>query len=121
MAHILAGKWRSSIIKNGQPTDDAEFDLKINEGNGLIEQGSKHGNADVEGQASTGASTRHHIKINHKQAPGSKFKGFLLVNGPQLIMVGVANLNPTAFVGEGGLDPNAFFDQEQEIWIATKP
>lgn len=120
MAHILAGKWKSFIVKNGNPTPDGEFDLKITEGNGHVEQGSKHGNADVTGNASPGASDKHHIKLDQTN-PASKFKGFLLVNGPQLVMVGVANLNPDAFAGEGGLDPDAFFDQEQEIWIATKP
>ena len=117
MPHILTGTWKSFIVRNGNPIPDDDFDLKITESNGHIEPGSKHGTADITGGgASPGASQRHHIQLE-TTTPASKFKGFLLVNGPQLIMVGVANLHPEALVGEG----ETLFDQEQEIWIAHKP
>lgn len=119
MAHTLTGVWKSFIVRNGNPVPDDQFDLRVNEGNGHLEAGSKHGTADITGGGSPGASQRHHIQID-QAVPAKKFKGFLLVNGPQLVMVGVANLNPDA-VPEGDVDPTAFFDQQQEIWIATKP
>lgn len=128
MPHILQGDWRSFVIQNGNPTNDQTFHLVINEANGDLEAGSTHAGAAVTGKAAPGASQTQHIKIE-KATPKKKYRGFLLVNGPQLIMVGVANLNPTDAMTEAINNKNdfspdelaAFFDQQQEVWIATKP
>lgn len=128
MTHILSGDWRSFVVMNGTPTNDQTFHLVINEADGVLQAGSTHAGAAVTGTAAPGASTTQHIKIN-KQTPKKKYRGFLLVNGPQLIMVGVANLNPTdALTGainkRNDFTPDeidALFDQQQEVWIATKP
>ncbi|HSE18960.1 MAG TPA: hypothetical protein VLB46_18010 [Pyrinomonadaceae bacterium] len=128
MAHVLSGDWRSFVIQNGAPTNDQTFHLVINEANGVIQAGSTHGGAAVTGQAAPGASPTQHIKID-KAVPKKKYRGYLLVNGPQLMLVGVANLNPTdalteAIKNKDDFSPDelaAFFDQQQEVWIATKP
>jgi hypothetical protein len=127
MAHIFEGRWRSSVVKNGVPTPDDPFDLLVDEGSGQIKPGSKQGADDVRGAAGQ-AGPFHHIKID-VPIPNTpqfkrKYKGFLLVNGPQLIIVGVANLNPDFFEGKSDFKKGEifnFFDQQQEVWIATKP
>ena len=128
MAHILAGEWRSFVVngQNGTPEGDQKFNLNINEASGLIEAGSTHGNGPnpvtVTGKASPGNAPFHNIRIDRPDA--KKYRGYLLVNGPQLMLVGFLNRAP----GNDGLPEGAtaeevadFFDQQQEVWIATKP
>jgi hypothetical protein len=124
MAHILAGEWRSFVVSSqtGEPGGDKKFILKINEASGLIEAGSTHDGAAVEGKASPGNAPFHNIKIDKPSGP-KKYRGYLLVNGPQLMLVGFVNRDPGGPPPEGlsADETTAFFDQQQEVWIATKP
>jgi hypothetical protein len=125
MPHILAGDWKSFVVSSvtGTPGPDEGFHLNINEASGLIEAGSTHGTGAVNGNASPGNSAFHTIKIN-KPAPFKKYRGFLLVNGPQMILVGFVNRDPGMVnlkEGSTAEDRANFFDQQQEVWIATKP
>ena len=122
MPHILAGDWRSFVVENGTPRPDQSFHLEINDA-GQVLAGSTHGGAAVKGTASPANSEFHHIFID-KPAPRKKYRGFLLVSGPQLILVGVINRNPLLDGLEEGLTTDKIanlFDQQQEVWIATKP
>jgi hypothetical protein len=123
MSHILAGDWRSFVVQNGLPAPDQTFHLNINEGSGAIEAGSTHGGATVTGKASPGNSPVHHIGID-KQTPNKKYRGYLLVNGPQLMLVGFLNRDPDMDTLTEGATPDDianFFQQQQDVWIATKP
>ena len=89
----------------------------------MIQGGSTHGGAAVTGEGSSATATFHHIKIR-KETPKKRYRGFLLVNGPQLVLVGVINRNPQIDAdGLAGTPDEVadFFDQQQEVWIATKP
>ena len=125
MAHILAGRWRSSVVSSqtGEPGGDGEFVLNINEGTGVIEGGSTHAGATVTGRASAGNAPFHNIKIDKASGP-KKYRGYLLVNGPQLMLVGFLDRNPGGGPPPDGFSAEetaSFFDQQQEVWIATKP
>jgi hypothetical protein len=122
MSHFMQGDWRSFVVRNGDPREDQSFHLVINDA-GLIQGGSTHGANAVTGNVVQGPAF-HQIFID-KATPRKKYKGVLLVNGPQMIICGVANLDPVVnFEGKGDLkedDIFNFFDQQQEVWIATKP
>lgn len=120
MSHILEGDWRSFVVRNGNPTGDQSFHLVIDQA-GVIQPGSTHGANAVTGNVVQ--ATFHQIFID-KATPRKKYRGVLLVNGPQMIICGVANLDPVVnFEGRGDPkeDNTSEFGQEQEIWIATKP
>jgi hypothetical protein len=124
MAHILTGDWRTFVVKNGTPTNDDPFKLVLND-DGEFQAGTSHGGKPITGGASKANAIAHHIQIRRDEAPKRRYRGFLLVNGPQLVIVGVANLNPAADAdGLAGMSSDEiadFFDQQQEVWIATKP
>ena len=122
MAHILTGDWRTFVVKNGTPTDDDPLKLVLNDA-GAFQAGTAHGGKPITGGASPANAAVQHIQIR-KDEPKKRYRGFLLVNGPQLVLVGVANLNPTDADGLAGMSADEvadFFDQQQEVWIATKP
>ncbi len=124
MAHILSGEWRSFVVNSvtGEPQGDQRFILNINEGTGEIDPGtSSHGGSSVSGSATSNGGF-HNIKINKAAGP-KKYRGYLLVNGPQLMLVGFVDRTPAGPPPEGASDEEiaSFFNQQQEVWIATKP
>lgn len=124
MAHFLSGEWRSFVVNgtNGVPGGDDKFILNINDG-GMIDPGtSSHGAKPVSGKATSNQS-HHSIKID-KPSETKRYRGYLLVNGPQMLLVGFINRDPDdAAPPEGASEEEiaSFFDQQQEVWIATKP
>ena len=124
MAHILDGDWRSFQIKDGDPTNDEGFHLEIDPASGDIKQGSKHGALDITGDAHQG-SVFHRIFIKQAGPPKRNYLGILVLNGPSMMICGLLNLNPQFLLEKEKVLTDreffALFEQEQEIWVATKP
>lgn len=123
MAHILDGEWRSFQINDGDPMNDDGFHLQLDP-TGNIMPGSKHGTFDITGDAHQG-TVFHRIFISQAGPPKRHYLGIVVLNGPNMMICGLLNLNPQ-FLLEKGKDLTErelvkFFDQEQEIWVATKP
>jgi hypothetical protein len=125
MAHIFDGDWRSLIVQNGSPKNDDVFHLEVDPTSFKLVN-STHNGKGIEGQAGRG-KVFDHIIIREAGPPKVVYKGILLVNGATSVISGLQNLNPNiAFEleSEGNLTEKEllnFFEQEQEIWIATKP
>jgi len=124
MAHILDGDWRSFQIIDGNPMNDDGFHLEIDPASGDIKQGSRHGALDITGDVVQG-SVYHRIFIQQVGPPKRNYKGILVLNGPNMMICGLLNLNPQFLLEKGKVlterELVKFFDQEQEIWVATKP
>jgi hypothetical protein len=142
MAHILDGDWRSTIFnRRGEPLPDDRFHLVIDETTGEIKSGSTHEGHPVTGGVTPGGEHHHIIEVtNHRN---HLYKGILIVNvhapgGGFMLLCGARRLNAPmqtadrrTVVGDsererGGKNDSAkesfeLFDQEQIIWVATKP
>jgi hypothetical protein len=124
MASIFDGDWRSLIITNGNPGDDPAFHIEVDPTNNKLEPKSKHGEKFIRGQVGRGVFD--HIIIREDD-PKAVYKGILLVSGATSIISGLRNLNPQILFDlerEGNLTEKELrnlFQQEQEVWIATKP
>ena len=125
MASIFDGDWRSLIIRNGSPDNDNVFHIVVNPANNQLEPNSTHNGVAISGTVGRG-NVFDHILIRETN-PRRNYKGILLVNGATMIISGLQNLNPQRLdeLDKGGKfsekEIRKLFDQEQEIWIATKP
>lgn len=128
MANIFDGDWRSLIIKNGSPDTDDVFHIEVDTtdpSNLKLEPKSKHNEKPITGRVAKGRVFDH--IIIREEDPKAVYKGILLVNGATMIISGLQNLKPQALIElkrDGNLTVEELlklFDQEQEIWIATKP
>lgn len=138
MAHILDGDWTSTIFRDdGEIRPDSTFHLEVNEEDGTLRiPQSKH-----EGQPlhSGRVLPRNHIRmINHR---GNEYQGILVVDVPLpgnsslKVMCGRRRLNVIRFedtkTGDAAKaerdavrrdeDRKAFVDQENQVWVGTKP
>jgi hypothetical protein len=127
MAHVLDGSWSSATIdENGDPEKEGKFDLSIDEKTGKIKSGSKHtdptgAETEVTGQAKGGKFQRITIERG-----SHTYQGILNPKDDKMLN-GLLNLDGVEF--DRREDDSADEtkrgkreqQQEQAIWVATKP
>lgn len=123
MANIFDGDWSSSIVPNGDERRDGTFHIEVDPQNNKLEPLSNHNGRPITGRV--GRGSRFNAIIINEENPRVRYKGSLIVDGASSIISGFQDLNPDGLLkseaGDSEKSDPEFFDQLQEVWVATKP